>query len=96
MEEELGIKANSVELELVDKITEKLVDNGVISNEYVSIFVMYTDIDISDIKLQKKEVSEAKWCSKAELNDFIKNNQIIPHVRQYEILNEFLNKYNII
>lgn len=90
LEEELGIKANSVELELVDKITEKLVDNGVISNEYVSIFVMYTDIDISDIKLQKEEVSEAKWCSKAELNDFIKNNQIIPHVRQYEILNEIL------
>lgn len=90
LEEELGIKANSVELELVDKITEKLVDNGVISNEYVSIFVMYTDIDISDIKLQKEEVSEAKWCSKSELNDFIKNNQIIPHVKEYEILNELL------
>ena len=51
---------------------------------------MYTDIDISDIKLQKEEVSEAKWCSKVELNDFIKNNQIIPHVKEYEILNEIL------
>lgn len=90
LEEEIGITPNSVNLELVDRITEKLVNNGVISNEYVSIFVIYTDIDIAKIKLQKEEVSEAKWCSKAELNEFIKSNQIIPHVREYEILNEIL------
>ena len=40
LEEELGINANSVRLELVDRITEKLANNGVISNEYVSIFVI--------------------------------------------------------
>ena len=90
LEEELGIIPNSVNLELVDRITEKLVNKGVISNEYVSIFVIYTDIDITNIKLQKEEVSEAKWCSKAELNEFIKNNHIIPHVREYEILNQLL------
>lgn len=90
LEEELGINANSVSLELIDRITEKLVDNGVISNEFVSIFVMYTDANISDIKLQKEEVSEAKWCSKAELNDFIESNQIIPHIVEYEILNRIL------
>ena len=90
LEEELGINANSVSIELIDKITEKLVNNGVISNEYVSIFVIYMDIDINNIRLQKEEVSEVRWCSKAELNEFINNNQIIPHVREYEILNQIL------
>ena len=90
LEEELGINANSVRLELVDRITEKLANNGVISNEYVSIFVIYTDIVIGNIKLQKEEVSEAKWCSKAELNEFIKNNKIIPHITEYEILDKIL------
>lgn len=90
LEEELGINANSVRLELVDRITEKLVDNGVISNEYVSIFVIYANIDVNSIKLQKEEVSEAKWCSKVELKEFIESNKIIPHVREYEILNKIL------
>lgn len=41
--------------------------------------------------LQEDEVSEIKWCSKEELNKFIEDNNIIPHVREYEILNEVLN-----
>ena len=45
---------------------------------------------IANIKLQVEEVSEAKWCSKEELNEFVKNEQILPHIREYEILNEIL------
>lgn len=91
LEEELGINYNSVEIEKIDRITEKLVNNGVISNEYVTIFIVYTDIDIKDLKLQKEEVSEAKWCTKEELNLLIENSEILPHVREYEILNQILN-----
>lgn len=90
LEEELGLNSDELKIEKVDRITEKLVNNGVISNEYVSIFVVYADIDIKDIKLQVEEVSEARWCTKKELNDFIEQGIILPHVREYEILNELL------
>ena len=90
LEEELGLNPEELKIEKVDRITEKLVNNGVISNEYVSIFIVYADIDINDITLQVEEVSEAKWCTKEELNEFINNKTIIPHVREYEILNEIL------
>lgn len=90
LEEELGLNPEKLKIEKVDIITEKLVNNGVISNEYVSIFVVYTDIDINDINLQVEEVSEAKWCTKEELNEFINAKVIIPHVREFELLNKIL------
>ena len=90
LSEELGIDLEDIKFEKVDCIREMLNDNGVISNEYVSIFVVYMDIEIANIKLQTSEVSEVKWCTKEELNEFINDKVIIPHVREYEILNEIL------
>ena len=91
LEEELGLKSDNLKLDKIDRITEKLKNNRIISNEYVSIFVIYTDFDIKDIKLQASEVSEAKWCTKKELNELINNKVMVPHVREYELLNEILN-----
>ena len=90
LEEELGLDPKELKIEKVDRITEMLNNNGVHSNEYISIFVVYKDIDIKDIKLQVEEVSEARWCTKEELNTFIEKQEIIPHVREYELLNEIL------
>lgn len=90
LKEELGLNSNSYDIKYIETIKEKLNNNGVISNEFVSIFIVYSDIDINDIKLQVEEVSEAKWCTKSELNELIKTNKILPHVREYEILNEIL------
>ena len=92
LEEELGLNPEVYNLEKIGKTTEKLNNNGVISNEFVSIFIVYADIDIKDIKLQVEEVSEAKWCSKEELNKFIDEGIIIPHEKEYELLNEILCK----
>jgi len=91
LEEELGLNPSDYEIKFIEKVQEKLNNNGVISNEYVSIFVVYADIDVNNIVLQEEEVSEIKWCSKDELNDFINKKVIIPHVREYEILNQILN-----
>ena len=90
IEEELGLNPNNFKIEKVDRITEKFVNNGVNSNEYVSVFVVYEDININDIKLQVEEVSEAKWCSKVELNKYIENEEIIPHVHEFKLLNELM------
>ncbi len=92
LEEELGLNPETFNIERVGRTTEKLNNNGVISNEYVSIFIVYADIDIKDIKLQVEEVSEAKWCTVEELNRFIEEGIIIPHEKEYEILNEVLVK----
>lgn len=90
LQEELGLNLNNLDVKEIDRIKEQLSNNGVISNEYVSIYVAYGDVEISKIKLQKEEVSEIKWCSKKELNKLIKEEIIIPHIREYEILNEIL------
>ena len=61
----------------------------------MTIYLVRGDIDISKIKLQEEEVSEAKWCSQEELNYLISNKLILPHVREYEILNELLSSKEI-
>lgn len=90
LQEELGLNIKDFEIKQIDRVKEQLNNNGIISNEFVTIYIVKGDIDISDIKLQKEEVSEAKWCSKDELNQLISNKEILPHVREYEILNELL------
>lgn len=90
LKEELGLNLKDFDVKQVDRITEQFTNNGIISNEYVTIYLLYGDIDISQIKLQEEEVSEIKWCSKKELNELIKQQNILPHIREYEILNELL------
>ena len=90
LKEELGLNLKDFDVRKVDRITEQLTNNGIISNEYVTIYLVCGDIDILQIKLQEEEVSEIKWCSKKELNELIKQQNILPHVREYEILNELL------
>ena len=90
LKEELGLNLEDFDVKKVDRITEQLTNNGIISNEYVTIYLVCGDIDISQIKLQEEEVSEIKWCSKKELNELIKQQKILPHIREYEILNELL------
>lgn len=91
LQEELELDLGNFEIKEIDRIKEQLTNNGIISNEYVTIYLAYGDINISEIKLQKEEVSEVKWCSKSELNELIKQEKILPHIREYEILNELLN-----
>lgn len=90
LEEELGLNLNDYNIEYLITHKEKLLNNDVNSNEFVSVFIIYADIDINDITLQKEEVSEVKWATKEELNDLINNQQIIPHVEEYKILNDIL------
>lgn len=90
LDEELGLNIKDYKIEQVDRIKEQLNNNGIISNEFVTIYIVKGDIDISNIRLQEDEVSEVKWCSKEELNQLISNGEILPHIREYEILNELL------
>jgi len=47
LKEELGIDSDDLAMEKVDRITEMLNNNDVISNEFVSIFVVYVDEELN-------------------------------------------------
>lgn len=88
--EEIGVDSTGLNIEYIKTIKESLNNNGIISNEFVSIFILYKNIDLKDIVLQKEEVSEINWFDYESLNKLINTNQIIPHVEEYRILKETL------
>ncbi len=90
LEEELGLNSNDYELKEISKTKESFIEKGIISNEYVTIYLLIDDIDVNKITLQKEEVSDIKWVDKKELNELINNNQMISHIEEYKILNEIL------
>lgn len=91
MSEELGLNANDYEILFIDRIKENLKNNGIICNEFVSMYIIIDNVDINNLKFQKEEVEEAKWFTKQQLNNLIKQNKVVPHYKEYKILNEYLN-----
>ena len=90
LQEELGLNSNNYKLKEIITIKEELENNNIISKEYVTIYLLESDIEITEITLQKEEVSNIKWINKKELNELINNNKMVPHIKEYEILNEIL------
>lgn len=90
LQEELGLDPNNYKLKEIITIKEELENNNIISKEYVTIYLLESDIEITEITLQKEEVSNIKWINKKELNELINNNKMVPHIKEYEILNEIL------
>ena len=90
LSEELGLNPEDYNFEFIEITKEMLNNNGVISNEFVSVYKIISDIDLSKIKLQKEEVADVRWFTKKEFNELIDKKIIIPHKRQYELLNELL------
>ena len=88
LKEELGIDSNSISF--VKKIKEELNNKNINNKEIVSIFILYQDIDINKLVLQKEEVSNAKWITKEELELMIKEKKVIPHHEEYEIIKNII------
>lgn len=49
-------------------------------NNFVDVWLIFQDIDISQITKQDEEVSEVKWANINEIEDLIKNKQFTPSV----------------
>lgn len=90
LEEELGLNLDDYKIEYIGKIKEEFNNGGVNSKEFVFDYIIYADIDINDITLQKEEVKDAKWVTKEEFNELIKTNKIVPHHEEYKMLNQIL------
>lgn len=91
LKEELGITVNIDELKLINVVKENLLDNNIISNEFVYIYLLQKDIDVESIRLQKEEVSDIRWLSKTEINNYVNNNMVVPHKEDFKIINELLH-----
>lgn len=90
LEEELGLKSQNYDLREIATTKESLTYNEIISNEFVTTYLIETDLDISQITLQKEEVSAVKWFTKEEVNQLVKSKENIPHAIAFDILNDVL------
>lgn len=88
--EELGLNPQNYKFEYVDVIKEEFVDGDIVSNEFVTIYKIISDVDIDAIVLQKEEVSEARWFTKDELNSLRNEEKVIPHIEEFSMI------YNIL
>ena len=90
LSEEVGLDPDSYKFEYVDVIKEKFVDGDIVSNEFVTIYKIINNVNISSIKLQKEEVSEARWFTKSELNALRDELKVIPHIEEFDLISNIL------
>lgn len=90
LQEELGLNPQDYEFKFIKKIKEEFQNNGINSKEFVYTYLIIDNIDLSIIKLQKEEVSNVTWASKENLNELIKNKEIINHEEEFVLINELL------
>lgn len=72
--EELGVTLNKEDLSYMSANLSSNVSNGIINNHFNECYVVHKDMEISSLKLQLEEVSEAKWWSKEEFLKTINDN----------------------
>ena len=74
-QEELGITANSNNLELVLSIKRKF--------NFTDIYLLKQNIDLKDIVMQKEEVTDVKWATIHEIREIIDNKILAPNLGFY-------------
>lgn len=73
--EELGIKLYKKDAELILSFKRKF--------DFIDVFLIRTDLDISNLKLQEEEVQEVKWVNKKELEQMLENKLLVPSISLY-------------
>lgn len=90
LSEELGLNPDGFNFLYVDEIKEKFEYEDILSNEFVTIYKIVSDVNIDSLILQKEEVSEARWFTKDELNSLRDELKVIPHIEEFNMI------YNIL
>ncbi len=68
--EELGIEPNLNKARLLTTLKRK--------KDFVDLWLVIQDFEISELNLQKEEVGEARWATLKEIEEMIKNNEFCP------------------
>lgn len=86
LEEEIGIKSNEEELKYLFTVKEKYKNEkeNLNINHFSDVYLLFKDIKIEDLTLQKEEVSEAKYISYKEFEKIIKEENVVRHDEIYE------------
>lgn len=93
LEEELGIKVQPEELQLLFEVKEShTLNNGTfINNEIKDVYLLHFDQPQKDFQLQTEEVSEVKWISIPDLKILHGTQEFVPHDEEYAKLFEYLS-----
>ncbi len=81
LKEELNIEPDIDKLELISSYKRK--------NDYVDVWVLKENFEISDLIFQEEEVQDAKWVTVDEVDEMIKNEEFIKS--SYDFLTKYLN-----
>lgn len=95
--EEIGVNLNNVKSEYLFTFSNEYSNAKFIDNQYLDVYLVEMDLDISKLKLQKEEVSEVKNIYYKEFEQMVKDesNEIVPFTKGWKKLCEILNKrYN--
>ncbi len=95
-EEELGLTLSENDFDYLFTVTQQVVlNNGTyINNEFNDVYLVKRDINQSELKLQKEEVSKIKFIAFEELEKIVKNDpaNFVPHTEEYKKLFAELHK----
>lgn len=89
--EEIGIDVDLDKLDYVFTNKEVLVDGNILSREFVDVYILRQNFDLSDIQLQEEEVSDARYIKMDEFLELIHTNEILPHEIEYLLLSKLLS-----
>ena len=94
--EELGIDVTDDEIKYIVSTTSVYNKNNYVNNHYDECYIITKNVNISDLTLQKSEVDDAKYFSKAELIERINNNyyELTEKTVSWSILKKILQTKN--
>lgn len=97
-EEELGVTIDINKMKYLFTNKEKLVYDKIQSNEFVDIYLLRQNINLNDVVVQESEVSGVKYLSIEDFFEMVeaKNEELFPHINEYEQLKEALEKEGIL
>ena len=93
--EELGSEINDDDIKYLIGSTSINEQGDIINKHYNECYLIKKNIDISDIKIQKEEVSEVRYFSKDELLERISNNYegLTDKTGPWNFLEKILERY---
>jgi len=94
--EELGLKLDKEDVQyLFSTIEQVVLNNGAyIDNEIGDVYLARKDVDVSNMQIQKEEVTEVKFVYFKQVEKMITSDAsiFVPHPEEYKQLFEFLEK----
>lgn len=92
LREELDISVRDDELKSMGTVKSQLEDKGNHDNQFCDIYLLRKNVDLREIKKQRKEVAEVALTPLGELKKFVygKPGRFIPRTEEYEKIFDFL------